>query len=161
MLALLVACAVPVWLASYASEQRALAVPLARPGARRGRRLVCRGHALCRTPLRQGAARVRHGGVRRRNHRCGHQYAHRSGADGAIWLAIRPQILRRGAANHRANFLASFLSRRFGAGQERGLTWVKGYRPALRLRTPRWQRHHELLSRTSHLSRPAAGVVCR
>ena len=44
MLALLVASAVPVWFCEL--RQRALAVPLAWPGARRGRRLVCRGHAL-------------------------------------------------------------------------------------------------------------------
>src|SRR5262249_53983492 len=112
MFLLLVVCAVPLWLSSYA--ERVLAVPPAWVGSRRRRSLLRRRHALRRALFPQGAARLCHGRVRRRHHRRADQHVHRSGPHRPIWLQGRSQGLSRRAARHGGDLLAAV-----GAGHKR------------------------------------------
>ncbi len=103
MLLLLVGCAVPLWISSYAT--RALAVFAARPGTRAGRRFLLGRHALCRALLSKGEPWVRHGILRRRHHGRGAQHVRRPVSGRYLWLAIGAEGLRGRSSRHRGHVL--------------------------------------------------------
>src|SRR5262245_41151263 len=112
MFFLLVVCAAPLWLSSYANQFwqfLLLGLALGVVGAS-----FAVGTPYVARFFPKEAARLCHGRVWRRHHRRGDQHVHRSGPHRPIWLAGRSQGLCRRAARHGADLLAAV-----GAGHKR------------------------------------------